>query len=194
MTLRTRAQLTTARLGKAAAVDLPPEPAAAGRSHCSSAIRRSRTASSAALSTGCGRWSPRMRCEPGERARGVELAGGDALRRLAAARSAGPSARTRRAAARRSAARARIRDRTACISPLASTNVTGPRALTIVGCAPTSPPSKVQLRKAANNGLSGRGRRRDGQCRARDAEHPRRAAIPARRGRGGRLARARPAT
>ena len=44
------------------------------------------------------------------------------------------------------------------------------------------------------NGLSGRGRRSDGQCRARDPEHPRRAAIPARRSRGGRLARARPAT
>ena len=48
----------------------------------SSAIRRSRTASSAVLSTGCGRWSPRMRWETGERARGVELSGGEALRRL----------------------------------------------------------------------------------------------------------------
>ena len=43
------------------------------------------------------------------------------------------------------------------------------------------------VRKQAENGLSGRGRRRDGQCRARDSEHPRRAPIPARRGGRGRL-------
>ena len=34
------------------------------------------------------------------------------------------------------------------------------------------------------HGLSGRGRRGDGQCRARALQHPRRAPIPARRGRG----------
>ena len=39
-----------------------------------SAISRARTASPAALSTGCGRWSPRMRCQPRGGAVGVEAA------------------------------------------------------------------------------------------------------------------------
>ena len=45
-----------------------------------------------------------------------------------------------------------------------------------------------------DNGLSGGRGRRDRQCRAGDAEHPRRAPIPGRRDRRGRLRRARPAT
>ncbi len=49
-------------------------------------------------------------------------------------------------------------------------------------CEAHSPPFSASKDKN-ENGLPGRGRRSDGQCRARDAEHPRRAPIPARRGR-----------
>ena len=79
-----------------------------GRSRAVSAISRSRTASLAALSAGCGRWSPRMTCKARRARARVELAG--ALRRADRRRrdQHGPCPPARRAAERAITAGARI--------------------------------------------------------------------------------------
>ncbi len=92
-----------------------------------------------------------------------------------------------------SMARSQSRRIIAIRSPPSARIVTASLALTIA--RRRRPPRRPPVGQGSKqNGLSGRGRRGDGQCRARDPEHPRRAPIPARRSRGRRVRRARPAT
>ena len=169
-----RAQLTVARLGAAAAVGRfaqlrmrarsPPVRRAAGR-----ARRRW-----PALSTGWGRWSPRIRCS---RAKARPVSNSLARRTTRAAGTSTPlnGEGGSSSSAISSSSQAAILD-----------HATSPRPpLTL---QPSSPRLRwrfsFQLRSFPH-GLSGRRGRRHRQCRARDPEHPRRARIPGRRDRGG---------